>query len=407
MNASTLGERNAVVSKMVALLSRVPIQDRARFARVQLGETQPEMVATFDRLSPEDRRRAVLYIAPVPHSREIRLATAARQGGWLPFLVHSGPLRYDALDAFQGHFQLSSAMDLVLASWLFPGALVHLFVLHGGEGLIFGRLKPRRLVLDTYDTGSGMLSLPRETRDAERTVIGAVDGITHRDLRIQLLRRLHGYRLPKYNVFIHDPLQTSAAEDAFPPADGEIHVASVGWVGTGDSSILRVAKALCGKGIHLHVYFNFLQNKELPEYRPYLELAESSPFFHIEATVTGGEYYRRLSQCQFGLSINERFIFCESPTDYTPDYLAGCGSSRLSDYIALNLGVIVSPGLRFQHFWARRYAVVTVDANLEFLSDPVPKLVRALEERRRVDRGAVSVNGAAARLTRFYTKVAA
>ena len=113
--------------------------------------------------------------------------------------------------------------------------------------------------------------------------------------------------------------------------------------------------------------------------------------------------------CDFGLAIFEPDLFGESPKEYTEDYLKGCGSSRLMDYIKADLGVIISPCFKFQLFIARRYAPVVVTVTGEFLQKPRPILEAALREKARVgkkDLSAITTQGVAQRLGRFYEQVA-
>ena len=73
------------------------------------------------------------------------------------------------------------------------------------------------------------------------------------------------------------------------------------------------------------------------------------------------------------------------------------------------LGVIISPGLKFQWFLARRYARVVVPATREFLNNPRPALESALQEKARARTrsfSAITTRGAARRLGEFYLKVA-
>jgi hypothetical protein len=79
------------------------------------------------------------------------------------------------------------------------------------------------------------------------------------------------------------------------------------------------------------------------------------------------------------------------------------------DYVQAGLGIIIPPGVAFQWFLARRYAPVAVPLTREFLSNPRPILESALQRKARAkqkDLSAISVRGAARRLTRFYSEIA-
>jgi hypothetical protein len=340
--------------------------------------------------------------------REARVASAAALANWVPYLVCIGPVRYDPAVDFKGHVMLKNQIDLVLASWLFPGRLVHVFVLRGDHAVVFCKLKNSPVVLDLYDTCSGWTSTPAQSVLMERAAIGAADAITHRDLRIRFLERFHGYRVPKKGILLHDPLPARIETDVRPPDDA-IHVVSVGWIdGEGDGSILRTAVLLTRAGIHLHIYLNHLQHFGAKEIQPYVLLAQQTPFLHLESPLYGAAYWEALSRNHFGLSVNERSLFGEDYTAYTRDYLEGCGSSRISDYIRSDLGVISSPGLRFQNFWARHYAPVVVNATREFLLNPLPALRAALAIKARrpaKNVSSITAEGAASRLNLLYRRV--
>jgi hypothetical protein len=398
-------DATALVARMIAVLRKIPVGDRARFARAQLLRTHPRLVAAFDSIAAEKKRRSVLFASTTAHFREYRLGEAARRGGWHVFHVCNGKPGYDPREVFSFHHQLQDCIELTLACWLFPGHLVHAFALRGDHLALLDGLKPRRLVIDLYDTCAGSLASASEQK-IERDIIAHADGITHRDVRIKRLQKLKGYALPKHNIFIHDPLPTVPSTPPSPRPAGEIHVVSAGWVGAGANSILRVAKALCRNGIHLHIYLNPLQTEGHPDAEPYRELQRETPYLHMEEPVYGQAYWQRLRTYDFGLSILEPAIFGEPLSGYTPDAMAGCGSSRLSDYIAAELGVIVSQELRFQHFWARRYAAVCVPASRELLVNPRPILERALAQKKaNRPRMRITAEGTSKRLGIFYERV--
>jgi hypothetical protein len=161
--------------------------------------------------------------------------------GWQPYLVHLGACKYDAPSLFRSHHALADHLQLVLAAWLFPGALVHLFTAIGEQAFLPVVLKHRPTVLDLYDTSSGFTTITAEQRELERTALQHADALTVRDLRIRYLERMHGYATPRSQIFIHDPLPEipRVARPARPPGD-PLRVVSIGWVGSGDNSILRL-----------------------------------------------------------------------------------------------------------------------------------------------------------------------
>ncbi len=394
-------------AQLIQLLLKIPLADRARFARAQLTPAQPALVAAFDAISPGVRARSVLYLSIPPHSRDPRFAAAARLAGWHPHLVHLNPCKYDASKLFHSHHELADQIQLILATWLFPGALVHIFTAIGEQALLCTALKQHTTIIDFYDTCSGFASASTEQIAAERQAFAQADALTARDLRPLYLKRSHGYSLPARILFVHDPIPDGTGPvislDGSPP---ELRVVSIGWIGSGDNSIIRTAQAMAASRIHLHVYFNPQQNPDDPDVRTYMALKDSSPYFHIESPVYGHAYWEHLSRYDFGLSILEPMIFGEPCKNYTADYLAGCGSSRLSDYIAARLPIIISPGLRFQHFWARRHATALVAATPDFLANPEPILRAALTQKRHRDLSRITTAACSKRLGAFYEKLA-
>lgn len=332
----------------------------------------------LDSILSQAAPNAILFIAIKAHLRESRFAKIARLAGWNPLLIYCGKVNYALEEDFQSHTPAKNIFQLVVMSWLFQGPLIHLFAPTGEIAYPFTRIKSRPLILDLYDTCSGLTNTPLWKKALERKAIGLSDGITHRDLRIKLLHRFFGYPLPPHNTLIHDPL-IPVSQKSTQNKKEEMHIVSVGFINEKENTIIRTISSLCKVGIHVHVYFNpMAQNGDWV----YRELQRNSKYFHIEQPLFGASYWEHLSQYDFGLSLFEPSIFGESATTYTQDYLQGCGSSRLADYISVGLGVIITPILRFQYFLAKRYAPVVVEATQAFLEDPKTVLQRALDKKR-------------------------
>lgn len=405
--APTEPSRQEVINRMVELFAKVPVHARARFARSQLTARFPEVIQTYDAIPRHRRARSILFYAPTPHSRETRIAQTARLAGWDTYLLTAASPKYDPRTNFVHAVQVDDVFLQVLVVWLFPGVLVHAFALHGGTLNLVSYFKPRRLIVDLYDTAAGTFAEGTDPAKVERRVLAEADAVIHRDLRVKRLQRCRGYVLPRHNLFLHDPLPREPANGRALSADQPIHVVSVGWIGSGANSILRVARSLCEGGVHLHVYFNPFQQGAHPDTLPYLQLQAECPRFHIHPQVYGDAYWNELGAYHFGLCLIEPPIFGEPTLGYTEDAIAACGSSRLSDYISAGLGVINIPALKFQAFWARRYASVTVEATRALLANPEPTLREAWSKRRWRDLRPITDAGAAGRLGKFYLKVAA
>lgn len=399
-------EQVETYKKIVDALSKAAPGARAMIARQQLSARYPALIQAFETIVARKQVNTVLFISVHPHVRETRLAATARLAGWQPVLVHLGDPKYNPADFFSFHQKCENLPALVLATWLFPGPLQHIFSLRGDQAYALAALKNTPTVVDLYDTCTGMSSVPSSCHALERETLRLADGITHRDLRVRYLEKYYGYEVPSKGVLLHDPLGKLPADLPKRDRDGEIRVVSTGWIGSGDSSAVRVIGALCAGGVHVHVYFNPLQNPNDPSLAEYARLARESSYFHIEEQVYGDEYWRQLSRYDYGLSINERDLFQEPFTDYTRDYIAGCGSSRLMDYIQRGLGVIISPALRFQALLARHHASTMVEATREFLKNPRPALSAGLERSRERPLDSITVKAAAKRLRPFYRAVA-
>ena len=397
------------ITRLVQLLLRVPPAARPSFARKHLLPAYGGLAQHFAALPPDRRARTVLFVSMHPHTRETRIADAARASGWNALLLHYGPCRYDTARHFSFAARVEDLFQLALAVWLFPGALVHVFTLRGDHALLLCATKNRPTVVDFYDTCAGWLSATPEEKENERQALFFADGITMRDLRVKYLQRLHGYLLPPERVFIHDPLP-ELLNSPLPitrPQDDPIRVVSVGWADGDEHSFLRISRIFCAAGIHVHLFLNPYQDVNHPSIAPYRELSVDSPCFHLEPPAYGSDYIRLIRGYDFGLSISERFIFDEPSTSYTPDYLRGCGSSRLADFIQHGLGVIVSPQFRFQYYWAKRYAQTMVPATRELMSDPEKILRAALAAKHMRDLAPITVQGVSQRLCRFYERIIA
>lgn len=398
------------ILRICAVCSRLSPASRIRIARllgIRLGQT----LRTLESIPSDRLGRTVLFLSLRPHTREVKLAEAARFAGWNPVLIHADELRFDAGKYFELHARVGGLFDLVLISWLFRGPLIHLFAPDGAQAYLPCVSRTRPLILDINDTCKSHLaqSQPRVWEQCERDAIRSSSGMTHRDLRVKYLHELYGYPLPRHNTLMVDLVPEVAPRLGKRFSDGEIHVVSVGWVGRGDSSIERIIRALSEAGIHVHLYINPLQRETDPDIEGYARLRDELPRFHFERPAFGEDYWDQLSQYDFGISVSERLVFNEPLTSVTKDSLEGAGSSRLTDYLLAGLGVIISPGLKFQWVLARRYASVVITADRSFLKNPRPVLEAALARKLEAKPKSlfpITTRGTARRLGEFYSKVA-
>ncbi len=400
-----------VIRQILALLQRIPPDQRASFAKTQLSGQAPQIVKMFENIPPSSCRKTVLYLALQPHSREARLAAAAKKAGWYPVLVYLAKPNYQPSADFAAHAAASGVIEMVLASWLFPGPLAHLFTLAGEDAHLFAMLKPRRLVLDFYDTSSGMRFKNTAQHAAERDAASAADGFTHRDLRMHFLQKCGKFPRFKHNVFICDPF--ASGDQAMPrrmrSPDNPIRIVSTGWAGNPPDMIVRIVRKLACENIHVHLHLNSFEVRAAHTVAMYRRLEAENPAFHLEPTLSGEAYWDALAGYDFGLSLTDAVMFDEEGRHYTHDYIAGCGSSRLSDYIRAGLGVICSPKFRFQNYWARRYAMAVIPATQAWLGNPLPVLRETLQKMQSLpprNLYSATVDAVASRLGRFYDAVA-
>ena len=390
---------------------RIPASARRRIAR-WLSFSFPAAAKILDAVQKDNLHKYVLFISLRPHTRETRLAQAARIAGWEPILVYAGgDLKYEVGKFFYLHARVGGLFRLLWVIWYFRGPLVHVFAPDGAQAYLLCKAKTGRLILDINDTTmSHLLNInPRIWHYCEREAIRAADGMTHRDLRVKYLQKLYGYSLPRYNILVQDPLTEVPTPQSKVRKRDDIHVVSSGFVGIGENAIVRTLRALCADRIHVHMYTMPLQRQADQELKPYFELQQQSEYFHWKDAVYGESYWTSLTSCDFGLVAYEPFVFGEIPTLVTLDALRGNTSSRLMDYAQAGLGIIIPPGVAFQWFLARRYAPVTVALTREFLARPRAALESALREKasaRKKNLQAITTSGVARRLGMFYEKVA-
>ncbi len=390
------------IERGIQALASLSIPSRRAFAIQQLSPVIPRLAQNYLHTARGKFDRAVLFVSHKPHSRETRLADAARHGGWTPYLIALDQPKSAPAGTFADVIVVHDPLQLVLFAWLFPGRIVHGFGLKGDVLYILARLKPAVLVIDLYDTSAGTKSDSEAQKAQEAFVLKTADAATHRDTRLNRLKRLYRQPIPSQNLFIHDPITQRATRP--PRQDGKIKVISTGWLGEGDNSILRTVTALLDDGIHVCLVLNPTQGMDYPMVQPYLELASRYPHLSVREPVFGEAYWNLLQEYDFGMAISEPSIFSEPLTEFTDDAMQNCGSSRLVDYIAAGLGVIGSPGLHFQNFISRRFAATHVVADVRFLASPTKLLQLALENKRQKDVTALTSQRAGARLGTFYTE---
>src|SRR6266496_2869289 len=130
----------------------IPTAVKRRFGR-WLSFSFPAAAKILDNIPPDRLQNCVLFISLRPHTRETRLAQAARIAGWDPILVYAGgDLKYDASKFFRLHARVGGLFRLLWVTWFFRGPLVHVFAPDGAQAFLLCKAKAGPLVLDINDT---------------------------------------------------------------------------------------------------------------------------------------------------------------------------------------------------------------------------------------------------------------
>lgn len=351
-----------IVEFPIIFLIILPNNLRIKFARFLLKKHP-----IIKYLNNVEIEKSVIFLSNIIHTRHKRIADAIGSNNWDPIIVSIN--KPDVLLNYQ-YFNAKNIFQLYLIFIIYPGKLVHYFASIGSEAYFFTRLKNNFIILDIYDTVTGIQNAEPILKYREKYAIEHSKAILHRDLRIHFLKKLYNYKLPAFNILIPDFIEKSISNKI--KNNDEIHVVSIGSIGAegDDDMIYRISKILCEKKIHVHVFEPRYTFNE-PKTRKYKILSESNSYFHIENPIYGDLFKEKIRTFDYGLNIYEPFLFNEKPKQYTIDYLRGCGSSRLSDYIELGLGTIVTPGFDYQIFLAKRYSQRYVLADQSFLENPL------------------------------------
>ncbi len=149
---------------------------------------------------------------------------------------------------------------------------------------------------------------------AEKYQLEHADGVFHiyDDGAMNILRTEHAIQCPALSVrpYCLPELGPQRKLPKFSESDGQIHVVYVASVAAqnrdarlaGQAMHLDTWAKIVDQGIHLHVYdaHNVLVTRE-PGYEGYIELAERSPYFHIERFVPYPTLLEQLTQYDWGM----------------------------------------------------------------------------------------------------------
>ena len=373
--------------------------------------------------------RTLVFVSDAPRMREAKLAKGLRAAGWDVTLLYGRRPGFD-LDYYftraEGYRDPWDALDR--ASRLSPVAF-HVFVaLQYHLASEFVRHRPGPVVIDSSDVLQGMKSswyhrkyLPGQAA-LERFCLEQADGICSRDLQVQYLKRVLGYRFKGKVLFFPDLTipETEARRPAIKDGRGEIHVALIGIIGLErfqpywkDAHVLKIAQALARDRVHFHLYGTAPMQWQGYEYTyaDYLALARETPYFHLHRPVPLTQLLEELRSYDFGIHVagprlhfdygrhsgHTRASYDCTVTNRHFDYLQAqlpiiLHNGRLASWVVSRLGVALHPDAGF------------LEAPREWLAQRRPdeaqreKLARAPE--------AIALMRHIPRLERFYRSLA-
>jgi hypothetical protein len=329
-----------------------------------------------DKTLISNNKKVVYFFTLTPHAREIYFAEYAKSLGYVVVIFSKGIIREENASYYDKQFRVKNLFALILISWLLKSERQQFFGLNGQLLYWLVKLRINPVIVDIYDTCEGIRNCSTAQRKMERYVIQNSDSIIHRDMRVGKLYSSIDRKFRRDILISDAPILRS--KRTIPKAgDGDIHVVSSGWVDGKGNNILRTAKILCEAKIHVHIFYNPMQDANTIWAKKYSELEKITPYFHIESPVFGNKYIEKISGYDFGLSVFDDSIFGDDTWDYSKSYLASCGSSRVNDYISCGLGVIISPVLKFQIKMVESVSAPLVIADEGFYIAPKQKLLNA------------------------------
>ncbi len=326
----------------------------------------------------------VVFVSDLPRSREAKLAYGLQQAGWRVILLHRESPTFDAGKYFvevQSYRNPSEALNLaaqhspivyhVFANWNFSVAATLM------------RHKPGKIVFDDYDVMAGMVrdDFAREHYpgqvELERYCLENADGLCCRSLETQYAKRYLGYRFRGKRLLLLDccwGIQPSTCLKG----NGGRNGFQIVYCGNMPSRIdhgeeepkndmLKLAKSIVGQGVDLNVYpsFGVWSGDFEAAFSQYLDLGDSTPFFHIHHPVSPDQLVKQMAQYDAGLFDATVFLddYGKAYTQCKFDYAS---SNKFFDYIDSGLPIIIRASNEFLLWWLNRIGV-TVEVNEELI----------------------------------------
>lgn len=342
--------------------------------------------------------------------RAIKMAYALKEVGWAVTLLHRDNIFKESSDYFCETRQFTGPFEALRIAATYRPVVYHIFSNYNFEvAAVFVRYKPGLVVFDNYDVLTGMVKesiLDRYRRQAEleKYCYLNADGLCCRDLRVQHLKKVLGYRLPCRLLFS----EYCWPENKFPRTpkltDG-IHVVYVGSIETNPNStaafIYELAGILSKNGIHLHIYPSL--SHIIPELkrvmRRYVDLDDAHSYVHIHETISPVAIRKEISQYHYGVLISTSNIdYGDNHDTYfarQADYLL---AAKVFDYLDAGLFSFIQ-NLRFTRFILRSNGKVASsldDIAWSCKAEQVPSV--------KVSK-TLSLEGNVHRLTKFYREL--
>jgi hypothetical protein len=327
----------------------------------------PSAVVAARRTARQPRTpQQVVFVSDRPGSREAKLAYGLQQAGWFVILLHRDQPTFDAsrycvqARSYRGPWEAlalcacyTPVVYHVFSSWNFRVAVTLI------------RHRPGKIVFDDYDVMAGMVQeqfLGRRAAGilrAERFCLESAEGLCCRSLETQYAKRHLGYRYRGRRMLLLDGCWANLAlpEPASKSVEEGFHIVYCGNLGSRDEEsanglrydLFELARLLAAQGVHLHIYPAF---EAWAIRSSYMELANTTPFFHFHPPVQSDELVRQMAQYDAGL----RVFMHEYRKAYTEWKLAYAPSNKIFDYLDAGLPVIIN-GFPFQAWLLKRVGV--------------------------------------------------
>jgi putative sugar O-methyltransferase len=370
----------------------------------------------------------VLFVTSLLRAREIKMAEALRAIGWTVILAYSKTTPFDP----EAHFDLAISTETAeevheLARILSP-KVCHVFSGAVDDVVeLFCEKKPTPIVIDMNDVfAPSLFDYCEERFEPTKKCLKQADGFCGRDLQLNTIRRLDGWKIPDKKIFFPEycwnNLEVGTVEKL---SDEEVHVVSIGTFcleknGQYDSGYLKLAQLLTEQKIHFHIYphwfYRQARNSSFnwslrDDFSDFFELQKHTPYLHIHECLPLDELMKELPKYDFGIVSGGSDRLDQTLSILKRPYLDACYSGRISDYLDAHLPVLINSEVKFNCRMMERYGVL-LDLDDIFAEGFREKLITAKKDPRMIEKvrqaaSALSLTENAHRLGEFYDDVAA